>query len=363
MGYCLADLRLLAFPEDLFNELWCMKPLHWFSPVLLLVPVAVPVVVTAMGQPQWDRSETNQLQASLPAPSTDRVWVRVRQPAGLPALAQLLNLPQAKLASLNDVQADHDFDQGDWLVLPAQKVRLAKLLPEIDSSDLRRSPPLHQLPPMEPNGVVRLGDSLRRIALRYGVTLQELVKLNPGLETARLVVGTPIRLANSAPARQRLLLGLRPTGSGGLSWPDLPDFGQDDSQQDQNLSQEGWIWPSKGMFSSGYGWRWGRMHKGIDIANNVGTSVVAAKAGRVSASGWHDGGYGYRVVISHDDGSHSLYAHNSRLLVKEGQEVEQGQPIAAMGSTGRSTGPHLHFEIHPPGRGAANPLQFLPQRA
>jgi murein DD-endopeptidase MepM/ murein hydrolase activator NlpD len=117
------------------------------------------------------------------------------------------------------------------------------------------------------------------------------------------------------------------------------------------------------MFSSGYGWRWGRMHKGIDIANNVGTPIVAAKDGVVSFSGWHSGGYGYLVTISHDDGSRSLYAHNSRLLVQPGDPVRQGDQIALMGSTGRSTGPHLHFEIHPAGRGAANPLQFLPQRA
>jgi murein DD-endopeptidase MepM/ murein hydrolase activator NlpD len=117
------------------------------------------------------------------------------------------------------------------------------------------------------------------------------------------------------------------------------------------------------MFSSGYGWRWGRMHKGIDVANNVGTPIVAAKSGRVTFSGWDDGGYGYKVLVQHEDGSQSLYAHNSRLAVRVGQTVEQGQLVSYMGSTGRSTGPHLHFEIHPPGRGAINPLQLLPPRA
>jgi murein DD-endopeptidase MepM/ murein hydrolase activator NlpD len=105
------------------------------------------------------------------------------------------------------------------------------------------------------------------------------------------------------------------------------------------------------------------MHKGIDVANNVGTPIVAAKEGQVTFAGWHDGGYGYLVEISHPDGSRSLYAHNSRLLVSKGEEVSQGQAISQMGSTGRSTGPHLHFEIHPPGQGAVNPLQMLPPRA
>ena len=128
-------------------------------------------------------------------------------------------------------------------------------------------------------------------------------------------------------------------------------------------STTGWIWPTKGVFSSGYGWRWGRMHKGIDLANNVGTPVVAAKDGQVVFAGWHDGGYGYLVEIRHEDGSLSRYAHNSSILVQPGQLVPQGAVISLMGSTGRSTGPHLHFEILPPGRGAANPLEFLPARA
>jgi murein DD-endopeptidase MepM/ murein hydrolase activator NlpD len=337
---------------------------------MALLPVGVPAVVIANAPSQWDRSEQHLQVASLPplpnpGAASDRVWVRMRRSTTLQTLADSLNLAPTKLADLNDVESDHQFNADEWLVLPSGKVRLAKLLPQIDSRDLRRTPPLHQLPPVETNGVVKLGDTLRQIAKRYGVTLQELLRHNPGLETARLVVGTPIRVVQSAPARprQRLLLGLKPGTSGGLSWPELPDFGDDGSEADQNFSAQGWIWPSKGMFTSGFGWRWGRMHKGIDIANNVGTPIVAAKAGVVTFSGWHGGGYGYLVTLSHADGSRSLYAHNSRLLVRQGQQVPQGEPIAQMGSTGRSTGPHLHFEIHPPGRGAVNPLQFLPQRA
>jgi murein DD-endopeptidase MepM/ murein hydrolase activator NlpD len=105
------------------------------------------------------------------------------------------------------------------------------------------------------------------------------------------------------------------------------------------------------------------MHKGIDVANNVGTPIVAAQSGRVTFAGWHDGGYGYLVEITHEDGSMSRYAHNSALMVREGDLVQQGQQISQMGSTGRSTGPHLHFEIHPPSGGAINPLQMLPPKA
>jgi len=312
-----------------------------------------------------NQSEQASLIASLPsvaAPAADRIWVRLRQSSDLQSLAESLKLPEARLGALNDVPIPHQFSKGDWLVLPASQVRLAKLLPEIDSSDLRRTPPLHQLPPVESNSAVKFGDSLRKIARRYGMTLAELLRLNPGIETARLVTGAPIRVVQSSPLRQRTLLALKPSGSGGLSWPELPEFLDDGSGRQDSLASD-WIWPTRGMFSSGFGWRWGRIHKGIDIANNVGTPIVASKDGVVTFSGWHGGGYGYLVTLQHEDGSRSLYAHNSRLLVQEGQEVEQGQPIAQMGSTGRSTGPHLHFEIHPAGRGAVNPLQFLPQRA
>jgi len=121
----------------------------------------------------------------------------------------------------------------------------------------------------------------------------------------------------------------------------------------------GYIWPAKGTFTSGYGWRRGRMHKGIDIAAPIGTPIVAAAPGEVIYAGWNSGGFGNLVKVKHPDGNITLYAHNSRIVVRQGQQVKQGQQIATMGSTGRSTGPHLHFEIHPGGQGAVNPMAYL----
>lgn len=125
----------------------------------------------------------------------------------------------------------------------------------------------------------------------------------------------------------------------------------------------GYIWPAKGVLTSGYGRRWGRMHKGVDIAAPIGTPIVAAAPGEVISAGWNSGGYGNLVKVKHPDGSVTLYAHNSRILVRRGQMVGQGDLIAEMGSTGFSTGPHLHFEVHPNGRGAANPIAFLPRKS
>jgi murein DD-endopeptidase MepM/ murein hydrolase activator NlpD len=282
-------------------------------------------------------------------------------------LALQLGIEETQLARLNDTDEDHTYRAGDWLALPLRKAEQATRLASLDARGLRRTLPLQAPPPLisaqaSSSGVVRFGDTLIKIAQRYGMTLAELLQLNPGLETARLVVGSQVRVAQSSPGGSRLLLGLKPVGSGGLSWPELPRFDQE-RPDTFNPGPSAWIWPAQGVFTSGYGWRWGRMHKGIDVANNVGTPIVAAAAGRITFAGWHDGGYGYLVEITHDDGSISLYGHNSRLLVREGDVVAQGQTISEMGSTGRSTGPHLHFEIHPAGRGAANPLQFLPPRA
>ena len=102
--------------------------------------------------------------------------------------------------------------------------------------------------------------------------------------------------------------------------------------------------PTRGRFTSGYGQRWGRMHRGIDIAASVGTPIYAADGGTVTHSGWQ-GTYGYMVEINHGNGYVTRYAHASKLLVSNGTKVYKGQHIANVGNTGRSTGPHLHLEV------------------
>jgi murein DD-endopeptidase MepM/ murein hydrolase activator NlpD len=122
------------------------------------------------------------------------------------------------------------------------------------------------------------------------------------------------------------------------------------------------IWPSNGMFTSGYGWRWGRMHRGIDIAAPIGTPVVAAASGIVVSAGWNSGGFGNLVEIRHPDGTVTRYAHNNTISTRPGAVVNQGEMIAQMGTTGRSTGPHCHFEIRPSGQGSIDPMFFLSRR-
>ena len=102
--------------------------------------------------------------------------------------------------------------------------------------------------------------------------------------------------------------------------------------------------PVPGHVTSAYGWRWGRMHKGIDLKLYVGDTVRAAFTGKISTTAYQAKGYGYYVRIRHVNGFETVYGHLKKILVKPNQIVKAGDPIALGGNTGRSTGPHLHFE-------------------
>lgn len=326
-----------------------MKPFRSTLPLLLVAPALLPIVGAIASNPSVLRDPSERLASS----ESDA------DPLVAPALSRAGSAADPVKSPAQDAQPSDTI--GSQLSASVAATRGDQLALEAGDGVGRRSiaPPPE---PTSPSAVVRFGDTILKISQRYGLSIAELLRLNPGLDTARLVVGSQIQVARSSPGRSRLLLGLAPVGSGGLSWPETPQYGEG-RRQFPVRSGVAYIWPAEGTFTSGYGWRWGRMHKGIDIANNVGTPVVAAARGQVTFAGWHSGGYGYLVEITHEDGTLTRYAHNTTLLVREGQVVEQGQAISRMGSTGRSTGPHLHFEVLPPGQGAMNPLLFLAPRA
>jgi murein DD-endopeptidase MepM/ murein hydrolase activator NlpD len=117
-------------------------------------------------------------------------------------------------------------------------------------------------------------------------------------------------------------------------------------------------YPASATLTSGFGARWGRQHAGIDLGASYGTPVYASDGGTVTFAGYNSGGYGYLVIIDHNNGYETYYGHNSSLAVSEGQQVAQGELIAYVGSTGDSTGNHVHFEIRKNGV-PENPLNYL----
>ncbi len=122
-------------------------------------------------------------------------------------------------------------------------------------------------------------------------------------------------------------------------------------------SSAGLIWPASGPVTSPFGFRWGRMHEGIDIGASYGSAIHAAASGTVIYCGW-ESGYGNLVVIDHGGNLATAYGHQSSIAVTCGQQVSQGQVIGYVGSTGHSTGPHLHFEVRINGA-PVDPLGYL----
>jgi murein DD-endopeptidase MepM/ murein hydrolase activator NlpD len=177
---------------------------------------------------------------------------------------------------------------------------------------------------------VREGDTLWELCRRYRVEESQVMKANEVKQAKAIRVGEELFLPGASPERA------------------VTDF----------------IWPARGRLTSRYGYRQhpmggGRkMHNGVDVAASTGRLVKAAQSGTVKSAGWR-GRLGKAVFLNHRSGYETVYGHNSEILVKVGQKVEQGQPIARIGSTGHSTGPHVHFEVRKNGK-SIDPLPFLP---
>jgi murein DD-endopeptidase MepM/ murein hydrolase activator NlpD len=246
------------------------------------------------------------------APSVPLV-VEVEAGESLWSLAERYGVPVATLSSANGLGPDDMLVVGDELSIPG-------VYTDAEPSD--------QGGGAEPSITVASGESLSEIALRHGTSIDALMELN-GLESDLLNAG------------ETLLL---PPASAYGATPQM-------------------VWPLTGVLTSYFGPRsllGMTYHYGVDIDGATGDPIVAAMGGTVTYSGWL-GGYGY-VVIIEADGVEYYYGHASELLVYEGQSVAAGELIARVGSTGRSTGSHLHFEIRIDGQ-AVDPLPYLERTA
>ena len=197
--------------------------------------------------------------------------------------------------------------------------------------------------------VVKSGDTISRIAQLYDSDQEKIIDFN-NIKANNINIGqslvipgcTKIAVAPSYTTTQR-----KYTQLSDVSAP-LPSVSAP--------AGSGYLWPTSAkIITQYYGWR----HTGLDIAGPVGTPLYASKSGTVITSqcGWN-GGYGCYIILDHGGGVQTLYGHSSKLYVSVGDKVVQGQTIAAMGSTGRSTGPHIHFEVRINGA-RLNPLKYI----
>ncbi|WP_058486932.1 LysM peptidoglycan-binding domain-containing M23 family metallopeptidase [Defluviitalea phaphyphila] len=257
--------------------------------------------------------------------------------------------------------------------------------------------------------IIKEGDTLWDVAIRYDMTVEDLLKANPGLEEDSIIqIGQEINLVIPKPIIS-VMTKEKYTYTEPIEKPVV--YKEDDSKYkteveileegeegekeitaykiringyeegEEIISEEvikepkeeviligtktpppksatgSFRMPVSGTLTSGFGSRWGTFHAGIDLAAPIGTPIYASDGGTVVKAGWSNG-YGYLVIIDHGNGFQTYYAHASEIYVSVGQKVAKGEKIAAVGSTGNSTGPHLHFEIRKNGE-AQNPYNYL----
>jgi len=196
--------------------------------------------------------------------------------------------------------------------------------------------------------IVKPGENLYRIGKAYDVSFEELAKANRLRDARQIYVGQ--RLLIPGASRQLPVDTIAPAEAAPHSHGPLPPMGHDG---------EPLLWPVNGRINSRYGPRGSTFHDGIDIAALEGTPIQAIEEGEVIYSDQLRG-YGNMVIVRHQGGIVSVYAHNQINLVREGQQVDKGEVLAKVGSTGRVTGPHLHFEIRK-NNATQDPLLYLPQ--
>jgi len=204
--------------------------------------------------------------------------------------------------------------------------------------------------------VVQYGDTLYSIGRKLGVDFHHLASMNGIRKPYTIFVGQRL-YTNGSVAKKHKKKAIKTASK--TSKPKVKVTHK--TYPKASHSRIKLQWPVKGRLSSKFGPRKNRMHDGIDIAAIAGTHVFAAAAGKVVYADSRLSGYGNLIIIRHSSDMFTAYAHNKKNLVVSGQEVKAGQHIANVGSTGRATGAHLHFEVRR-GETAVDPLAYLPRK-
>jgi len=213
---------------------------------------------------------------------------------------------------------------------------------------------------------VRSSDTLYSIGRKFGVDYHTIAKRNYVGKPYKIYVGQQLYIDRYAPRAQKFPATTikrsykKPVAKKVVRKKSTPKKGSSKAKA-SSYGKGKLLWPVKGKVTSRFGRRGSRMHDGIDIAGKSGTPVRAAASGEVVYSDSRLSGYGKLVIVRHGRNLFTAYAHNKRNLVKKGARVKAGDTIATVGSTGRASGPHLHFEVRQ-GSTPVDPLAYLPRR-
>lgn len=298
---------------------------------------AVAAAETSLKQSEDKISATEAQMSSLQGAVVSRAvsaYVRPQQTA-FAEVADAKDLNEAgRRASLLRLVANNDRDVIDQLHSARQDLDVAKEKATAARrvADKRRQAANAQFAVLQDNLSAKA-----RVQTALDARIKEITGEAEALAVADAAVSDVIRRASAARASRG---GDTPDDSGG------------------RVSGTGLRWPVGGPVTSEFGYRWGRLHAGLDIGAGSGTPIHAAKGGTVIFAG-EQSGYGNVVIIDHGGGLSTVYAHQSRLGSSEGEQVSQGDVIGYVGSTGHSTGPHLHFETRIGGT-PENPRRYLP---
>jgi len=244
---------------------------------------------------------------------------------------------------------EYVIESGDVLGSIAEKfeINVATLLWANDLTVYSVIRPGQKLKILPTNGLiykVKKNDTLDAIAKQYQSDVNKIIEANK------------LASANSLQIGQDLLLpgGIKPNTYAPTTRSVASVFKPEPAAATSGGGGE-LLWPTNSTrITQYYGWR----HSGLDIGNKKGQPIYASEAGKVETAGWNSGGYGYYVIINHGNGLQTLYAHASELYIAKGDSVSRGDVIAAIGSTGWSTGPHIHYEVRVNGT-RVNPLDYI----
>ncbi|MDR1019910.1 MAG: peptidoglycan DD-metalloendopeptidase family protein [Synergistaceae bacterium] len=343
--------------------------------------------------------EGQEATKAEPGPEESPYWKEITVPAGgtLSAISEGHGIPIKDIMTVNELTDQHKLREGQNLFIPVSTDFVLETLSHVRALKEEAIRKRKFTEPVKVTDyVIKDGDTLWKIANAFDLDVNSLFGCNKISETDVLKVGSTVRVpnqdgifvtikaqdtvkslsseygifeeairsANELAADAVLVKGNEVflPGAKVMAFVETPK-GRKAVVKEKVNAVKGFGWPVVGKISSSFGWRKDPIrggkdfHTGLDIRAPRGRQVVASAAGKVVHAGWM-GGYGQTVVIQHPGGITTLYGHCSKLLVKAGKNVRRGERIALVGSTGRSTGNHVHFEVRK-GGSPTNPLKVL----